>query len=85
MKKVNILTYRLNAALNTDDDDATSRVLGEAEMLKSMIISTYALYLGKANLDKIIKNINLLVGEFVKTKSIKNSVIINQSENYKRR
>lgn len=76
MKKIDVLTYRLNLALqNSDDDEATGRVLGEAEMLKSMIISTYANYLGSENLDKIIKNINYLVSEFVKAKTIQNSLI----------
>ena len=36
-KKIDILNYRLNMALQTDDNEATSRVLGESEMLKSMI------------------------------------------------
>ena len=85
MKKINILTYRFNLALNDSDDDATSRVLGEAEMLKSFIISTYAMHLGKENLDKIIKNINLLVSEFVKAKSVQNSMLVNEIENSKRR
>ncbi len=85
MKKINILTYRFNLALNDSDDEATSRVLGEAEMLKSFIISTYAMHLGKENLDKIIKNINLLVSEFVKAKSVQNSMLVNEIENSKRR
>lgn len=75
MKKIDILTYRLNLALQDDDDDATGKVLGEAEMLKSMIISTYANYLGNESLDKIIKNINYLVREFVKAKTIQNSLV----------
>ena len=75
MKKVNILTYRLNVALSSDEDDDTSRVLGEAEMLKSMIVSLYAKYLGKESLDKIIKDIDLLVREFVKAKTVQNSYI----------
>lgn len=76
MKKIDILTYRLNLALqNPDDDDTTGRVLGEAEMLKSMIISAYANYLGNENIDKIIKNINYLVSEFVKAKTIQNSLV----------
>ena len=75
-KKIDILTYRFNLALSQDDDDATGRVLGEAEMLKSMIISTYANYLGMENLDKIIKNINYLVSEFVKNKTHLNPVCL---------
>lgn len=70
MKKINILTYRLNLVLSSDDDESTGRVLGESEMLKSMIISMYARYLGAEQLDKIIKNINLLVNEFVKAKTL---------------
>ena len=38
-----------------------------------MIINTYAAYLGKQNLEKIIKNINYLINEFVKAKTIKTS------------
>ncbi len=72
-KKMDILTYRLNVALQSDDDDVTGKVLGEAEMLKSMIISSYARYLGGENLDKIIKNINYLVNEFVKVKTIQST------------
>ena len=42
-KKIDILTYRFNLALsNPEDEDGTSRVLGEAEMLKQMIINMYA-------------------------------------------
>lgn len=78
-KKVDILTYRFNVALAENDDEATGRVLGEAEMLKSMIISAYANYLGRENLDKIIKNINYLVNEFVKAKTLQNS-FINKNE-----
>lgn len=84
-KKVDILTYRLNVALSEDDDEVTGRVLGEAEMLKSMIISMYSKYLGKENLDKIIKNINLLVSEFVKAKTIKNSYNFNMEERQRTR
>ena len=74
LKKVDILTYRFNLVLEDDtDSDGTSRVLGEAEMLKQMIINTYAAYLGKQNLEKIIKNINYLINEFVKAKTIKTS------------
>lgn len=74
-KKIDVLTYRLNLALSNNDDEATGKVLGEAEMLKSMIISVYANYLGKENLDKIVKNINYLVSEFVKAKSLQNTLV----------
>ena len=74
LKKIDILAYRFNLALEDDaDPDDTSRVLGEAEMLKQMIINTYASYLGSKNLEKIIKNINYLINEFVKAKTIKTS------------
>lgn len=76
LKKVDVLARRFNAALNSDeDDDATSRVLGEAEMLRQMIISMYANYLGAKKLDEIINNINRLVNEFVKNKTMKNSLL----------
>lgn len=75
MKKVDILANRLSFALDSEDDDTTSRVLGEAEMLKSMIISMYTNYLGNKSIDEIIKNINRLVREFVKAKTIQNSFI----------
>lgn len=79
-KKIDVLTYHFNLALsNPEDDDGTSRVLGEAEMLKQMIISMYAKYLGVENIDKIIKNINYLVSEFVKAKTLQNS-FINEKE-----
>ena len=85
-KKVDILTYRFNLALySEDDDESTSRVLGEAEMLKQMIISTYANYLGSENLDKIIKNINYLVNEFVKAKTLQNSFFTKQDQEQRRR
>lgn len=84
-KKVDILTYRFNVALqDADDDEATGRVLGEAEMLKSMIISSYANYLGAENLDKIIKNINYLVNEFVKAKTLQQSMINRKEESNNR-
>ena len=84
MKKINDWTYRLNAALSSDEDDDTNRVLGEAEMLKSMIVNLYAKYLGKESLDKIIKDIDLLVREFVKAKTVQNSYI-NKVQNGKTR
>ena len=85
-KKVDLLTYRFNLALqDTEDEDTTSNVLGEAEMLKAMIISMYANYLGKENLDKIIKNINLLVQEFVKAKTLQNTFIARNIEQQRRR
>lgn len=85
-KKVDILTYRFNLALSSEDDDeSTSRVLGEAEMLKQMIISTYTNYLGSENLDKIIKNINYLVNEFVKAKTLQNSFFTKQDQEQRRR
>ncbi len=84
-KKIDVLTYRFNVALASDDDEGTARVLGEAEMLKQMIISTYANYLGHEALDKIIKNINYLVNEFVKAKTLRNSFIKNEDVNQRRR
>ena len=85
-KKIDILTYRFNLALSSEDDDeSTSRVLGEAEMLKQMIISAYANYLGSENLDKIIKNINYLVNEFVKAKTLQNSFFTKQDQEQRRR
>lgn len=85
-KKIDILNYRFNLVLSSDDDDeGTSRVLGEAEMLKQMIINTYANYLGSENLDKIIKNINYLVNEFVKAKTFQNSLLSKQKEEQRRR
>ena len=54
-------------------------------MLKQMIISTYANYLGQEALDKIIKNINYLVNEFVKAKTLRNSFIKNEDVNQRRR
>ena len=84
-KKIDILTYRFNLALSSEDDDeSTSRVLGEAEMLKQMIISAYANYLGSENLDKIIKNINYLVNEFVKAKTLQNSFFTKQDQEQRR-
>ena len=74
-KKIDILNYRLNMALQTDDNEATSRVLGESEMLKSMIIKVYSNFLSKEALDFVIQNINKLVNEFVKNKSLRNSVL----------
>ena len=62
-------------ALQTDDNDATSRVLGESEMLKSMIIKVYSNFLSKEALDFVIQNINKLVNEFVKNKSLRNSLL----------
>lgn len=78
-KKIDILNSRLNDALNISDDDKTAKVLSEAEMLKTMIISVYSIYLSKEKLDILIKNINHLVSEFVKSKSLQNS--FNSKEN----
>ena len=85
-KKIDILTYRFNLVLsNSEDEDGTSRVLGEAEMLKQMIISMYARYLGAESLDKIIKNINYLVNEFVKANTLKNSFKVQEQIESRRR
>lgn len=85
-KKIDILTYRFNLVLSdSDDDDGASRVLGEAEMLKQMIISMYARYLGAESLDKIIKNINYLVNEFVKANTLKNSFKVQEQLESRRR
>lgn len=79
-KKIDILNSRLNDALNIPDDDKTARVLSEAEMLKTMIISVYSIYLSKEKLDILIKNINHLVSEFVKSKSLQNSFNSKESQ-----
>ncbi len=84
MKKIDILNYRFNLALSSDDEDGTSRVLGEAEMLKQMIINMYANYLGNENLDKIIKNINYLVNEFVKAKTLQSSFVNKEINNQRK-
>ena len=77
--KINILAYRFNVALNSSEDETTGVVLGEAEMLKSMIVSMYARYLGADKIDLILKNIDLLIKEFVKLKTMQASYI-NKSE-----
>mgnify|MGYP006992227508 FL=1 len=59
--------------------ETTGVVLGEAEMLKSMIVSMYARYLGADKIDLILKNIDLLIKEFVKLKTMQASYI-NKSE-----
>lgn len=69
-KKIDVLANRLNAALFEIDEDKTRKVLAEAEMLKQMIINTYQDYLGKERLDGVIKNINQLVSEFVRSKTL---------------
>ncbi len=85
-KKIDILNYRFNLVLsNEEDDEGTSRVLGEAEMLKQMIINTYASYLGSENLDKIIKNINYLINEFVKARTFQNQFLSKPKEEQRRR
>ena len=54
-------------------------------MLKQMIINTYAKYLTGEALDKIIKNINHLVNEFVKRKTIQNTYENSIKEGQRRR
>ena len=76
-KKIDILTYRFGKALSDSDDESTSRVLGESEMLKQLIISSYSRYLGKEKLDNIIRNINQLASDFVKTRTMHNAMINN--------
>jgi len=85
-KKVDMLTYHFNLALSEDEDEeATSRVLGEAEMLKQMIINMYANHIGAENLDKIIKNINYLVAEFVRAKTLQNAFVQSAKKEERRR
>ena len=78
-KKINLLTYRFNISLSNDEDDDTSNVLGEAEMLKSFIISAYSKYLIGSDLDKIVKNINMLVNEYMRAKTIKSAFVQQQN------
>ena len=79
-KKINVLTYRFSVALKNSDNNITGRVLSESELLKEIVITNYARYIGKEKLDTIIKNINQLTTNFVRTKSIQNQ-ILNRLEN----
>lgn len=74
-KKIDILTYRFGMALNDSDDESTGRVLGESELLKQIIVNDYSRYLGKENLDNIIKNINQITSDFVKTRTMQNAML----------
>ncbi len=74
-KKIDILTYRFGMALNDADDAVTGRVLGESELLKQIVINDYSRYLGKENLDNIIKNINQITSDFVKTRTMQNAML----------
>ena len=75
-RKIKILKYRFGIILeNPDDNEGASTVLGEAEMLKQMVKNMYAKYLGSDALNLIIKNINLLIREFVKTRTLQTSMI----------
>lgn len=76
-KKIDILMYRFGLALNDSDDSVTGKVLGESELLKQIVINDYSIYLGKENLDTIIKNINNLTTEFVKTRTMQNQMLNN--------
>ena len=86
-KKIDVLTYHFNISLSTDDDedDGVSNVLGEAEMLKSFIISAYTKYLGLEALDHVIKNINALVNEYMKAKTIKSTYMQEKELSSRRR
>ena len=72
LKKIDVLNYRFNIALESNNDELSKEVLGQSELLRQMVISNYSVYLGKEKLDNIIKNINNLTNNFVKNKSIKN-------------
>lgn len=74
MKKISVLTSHFNQALDADDDDA-GRVLGEAQMLRDMIISMYKNYLGNKKLNAILESIDKLVSDFIKTRSLRSTVI----------
>ena len=86
-RKTDILTYHFNLSLSSDDedDDSVSNVLGEAEMLKAFIISAYTKYLGVEALDNVIKNINALVNEFMKAKTIKSTFVQERELSSRRR
>lgn len=85
-KKIDILTYHFNLSLSEDDnEDGVSNVLGEAEMLKSFIIAAYLKYLGDEKIDKIIKDINMIVNEFMKAKTIKSTFLQQKQVSNRRR
>ena len=69
-KKIDILKYRFGYVLNEDNDEDTSKVLGEAEMLKQMVVALYSKYLNGNELGKVLKDIDKLVREFVKYKTM---------------
>ena len=79
-RKIDILMYRFGLALNDSDDSVTGKVLGESELLKQIVINDYSVYLGKENINTIIKNINNLTTEFVKTRTMQNQML-NKLEN----
>ena len=79
-KKIDFLKYRFIICQNDSDDEASTKVLGEAQMLKQFIISMYANYLGKSDLTKILKKIDILVKEFIKTKTLNQSFAIETKE-----
>ncbi len=80
-KKIDILTYRFGMALNDADDAVTGRVLGESELLKQIVINDYSRYLGKENLDNIIKNINQITSDFVRTRTMQNAMLSRMEKN----
>ncbi len=68
-KKINILSQRLKLALNDKNNDYTTKVLSEAQILKDTIIACYSSYLSSTALNEVINKIDYLVNEFVKIKT----------------
>ncbi len=69
MKKINILSNRLNLALMNTDNNVVSDALKEAQMLKDMIRSVYLPLLSEEKINSVTKKIDYLVDCFVKMKT----------------
>ena len=61
LRKLDTLIYRFNLVYESDDNDSSILVLGEAQRLRDMIIAQYSKYLGEAFKNIIISKIDIII------------------------
>ena len=61
LRKLDTLIYRFNLVYESDDNDSSILVLGEAQRLRDMIIAQYSKYLGVAFKNIIINKIDIII------------------------
>lgn len=61
LRKLDTLIYRFNLVYESDDNDSSLLVLGEAQRLRDMIVAQYSKYLGGSFKNIIINKIDIII------------------------